>query len=107
MLRKKGYIFTTKSHSQRGIMSTVLGVLANITLGISIYLSYMNKGEVDARHGTAALLAVIYMTIGIILGAWSTIEREKFRMFTVLGITANVLAFGMLSIILYAGAYID
>lgn len=88
-------------------MSTVLGVLANITLGASVYLSYLNKGEVDARHGTAALLAVIYMIVGIILGAWSTIERERFRLFTVLGIAANVLAFCMLSIILYAGAYID
>lgn len=88
-------------------MSTVLGVLANVTLGISIYFSYMNKGEVDARYGTAALLAVIYMTIGAILGAWSATEREKYKMFIVLGIVVNVMAFGMLSIILYAGAYID
>ena len=55
----------------------------------------------------AAVLAVIYMITGIILGAWSTIEREKFKMFTVLGIVTNVVAFGMLSIILYAGAYLD
>lgn len=88
-------------------MSTILGVLANITLGTSIYLSYLNKGEADIKYAVAALLAVIYMVIGITLGVWSTIEREKFKLFTVLGIAVNVLAFGMLSTILYAGAYID
>lgn len=88
-------------------MSTILGVLSNITLGTAIYLSYLNKGASSARYGAAALLAVIFMTIGIILGLWSVTEREKFKLFTVLGITVNVLAFGLLSIILFAGAYID
>lgn len=107
MIRRKGYIFTTKHHSKRGIMSTVFGVLSIITLGSCVYLSYLNKGEINTRHAAAAVLAVIYMIIGIILGAWSTIEREKFKMFTVLGIVTNAVAFGILSIILYAGAYID
>lgn len=107
MARAKKYIFTTKKHSKKAIMSTVLGVLSNITLGITIYLSYLNQGVVSERHGTAVLLAVIYMSIGIILGIWATIEKEKFKLFNVLGIMANVLAFGMLSLILYAGAYID
>lgn len=107
MARAKGYIFTNKQHSEKGIMSTILGVLSNITLGTAIYLSYLNKGAASARYGAAALLAVIFMIIGIILGVWSTTEREKFKLFTVLGITVNVLAFGLLSIILFAGAYID
>lgn len=107
MLRIKGYIFTNKKHTEKGIMSTILGILAIITLSTAIYLSYLNKGAASARYGAAALLAVIFMIIGIILGMWSTTEREKFRLFTVLGIITNVLAFGMLSIILFAGAYID
>lgn len=107
MARIKGYIFTNKKHTEKGIMSTILGVLSIITLGTAIYLSYLNKGAASARYGAAALLAVIFMIAGIILGVWSTTEREKFRLFTVLGIIVNGLAFGMLSIILCAGAYID
>ncbi|MDD6492917.1 MAG: DUF6142 family protein [Firmicutes bacterium] len=107
MVRTKGYIFTNKEHTQRGIMSTILGVLANITLGTAVYLSYLNKGEASARYGAAAFLAVIFMTVGLGLGIWSTTENEKFKLFTVLGIIVNVLAFGMLSIILFAGAYVD
>ena len=107
MNRIKGYIFTNKAHSLYGIMSTILGILACGTLGTAVYLSYLNGGESSARYGTAALLAVIFMVIGIGLGAWSTTEKEKFKLFTVLGIIINVIAFGMLSLILFAGAYVD
>lgn len=107
MVRKKGYIFTNKEHTEKGIMSTILGILSNITLGIAIYLSYLNKGAPSARYGAAALLAVIFMIVGMALGVYSTTEKEKFKLFTVLGITVNAAAFGVLSIILYAGAYID
>ena len=107
MLRPKGYIFTNKVHTERGIMSTILGILANITLGTAIYQSYMGGGAATSRHGTAALVAIVFMTAGICLGFWSTTEKDKFRLFTVLGILANMLAFGMLSLILFAGAYVD
>ena len=107
MGRIKGYIFTSKEHTYKGIMSTILGVLACISLGVAVYLSYQDKGVPSPRYGTAALLAVIYMVVGTVLGAWSTLEKEKFKLFTALGIIINVLAFGLLSLILFAGAYID
>ncbi len=107
MFKRRGYIFTTKRHSKRGIMSTVLGTLSIITLSMDVYLSYLNQGVVSARHGAAALLAIIFMVIGLFLGLWSTTEQERYRLFTVLGITANSLALGILSLILYAGAYVE
>ena len=33
MLKSKGFIFTNKKHTEKGIMSAILGVLANITMG--------------------------------------------------------------------------
>lgn len=107
MLRSKGFIFTNKEHTEKGIMSTILGILANITLGVAVYKSYLNDGTPSARYGAAALLAIIFMVIGLGLGIWSTTEKEKFRLFTVLGIFVNILAFSMLSLILFAGAYVD
>ena len=107
MKRRKGYIYTNKKHTGFGIMSTVLGVLANITLIVSVYLSYKAKGAVPDRYGAAAFLAVVFMVVGMGLGLWSTIERDKFKLFGVVGIIVNVLAFGVLSLILYAGAYVN
>ncbi len=106
MLRDKGFIFTNKKHTEKGIMSTILGVLAGITLGLAVYFSYSNGGRATERDAAAALLAVIFMSVGLVLGIWSTSETDKFKLFTLLGIIVNVLAFAMLSLILFAGAYV-
>lgn len=107
MKKRKGYIYTNKKHTQRGIMSTILGLLSLITLGIAVYFSYRNQGVISERYGTSAFLALLFMAAGLGLGIYSCREQEKFRLFTVLGIAANVLAFVAISLILFAGAYID
>ena len=107
MLKSKGFIFTNKKHTEKGIMSAILGVLANITMGTAVYFSYLGRGVSSPRYAAAALLAVVFMAVGLGLGIWSSTETEKFRLFTVIGIIVNVLAFGMLSLILFAGAYMD
>lgn len=107
MLKSKGFIFTNKKHTKKGIMSTILGILASVTLGMAVYQSYLNRGAPSGQYGAEALLAIVFMVTGLVLGIWSSAEKEKFRLFTVLGILMNVLAFGMLSLILFAGAYVD
>lgn len=59
------------------------------------------------RYATAALLASVFMVTGLILGVLSLREQEKFWLFRILGIVMNVLSFITLSLILFAGAYID
>lgn len=59
------------------------------------------------RYATAALLASVFMMTGLILGVLSLREQEKFWLFRILGIVLNVLSFIVLSLILFAGAYID
>ena len=39
-MRKKNYIFTNKKHSDKAIMSTILGIISLVSLGIVTYLSY-------------------------------------------------------------------
>ncbi len=107
MAKNRRYIFTDREHSEKGIMSTVLGILSFGTLGTAIYLSYVDGGVSSERYGAAALLAVLFMLVGVILGIWSATEKDKFRFFGVLGIIINSAAFGVLSLILYAGAYVD
>ena len=38
-MRKKNYIFTNKKHSDKAIMSTILGMISLVSLGIVTYLS--------------------------------------------------------------------
>lgn len=107
MTRKRGYIFTNKIHSQKGMMSTIFGLLSLITLGTAVYLSYLHKGEGAQQYGTAAVFAVVFMTVGLILGILSMKEKERYLLFRILGVVFNVLAFAVLSMILFAGAYVD
>lgn len=98
-------MFTSKQHSQKGIMSTILGVISLATLAYAIIMSYLRAGDVPRQYGAAALLVLIFAFVGTALGVISKTERDKFYFFTYLGIGLNVLALAVISVILYAGAY--
>ena len=51
------------------------------------------------------MLVMVYAFVGIGLGVVSKTERDKFYLFTYLGIILNMLALALISVILYAGAY--
>ena len=105
MSRKNSFMFTNKSHTEKGIMSTILGIISLATLGYAIAMSYLNAGEIPSQYGVAALLATVFAFIGAALGAVSRTEKDKFYFFSYLGIVLNVLALAVVSAILYAGAY--
>ena len=104
-LKKNSYMFTNKEHTQKGIMSTILGVISLATLGYAVFMSYLRAGDVPRQYGAAAMLVMIYAFVGIGLGLVSRTERDKFYLFTYLGILLNVLTLALISAILYAGAY--
>ncbi len=105
MAKKNSYMFTNKEHSQKGIMSTILGVIALVTLAYTIVMSYFKAGDIPRQYGAAAMLVMIFAFAGIILGLISKTERDRFYLFTYVGIVLNVLALAVISVILYAGAY--
>lgn len=107
MAFRKNYIYTNKEHPLKGIMATILGILSIGTLVSAVYLSYQQGGISSARYGAAALLAVIFMIIGMGLAIYTTLEKDNFKLFPILGIILNTIAIGVLSLILYAGAYVD
>ena len=105
MAKKNSYMFTNKEHSQKGIMSTILGVISLATLAYAVIMSYLRAGDIPRQYGAAAMLVMIFAFVGIGLGVVSKTERDKFYLFTYLGIVLNVLALAVISVILYAGAY--
>ena len=104
-VKKSSYMFTNKEHTQKGIMSTILGVISLATLAYAVFRSYQNVGDVPRQYGAAAMLVMIYAFVGAALGVVSKTERDKFYLFTYVGIFLNVLALAMISVIPYAGAY--
>lgn len=105
MFKKSSFMFTTKEHTLKGIMATILGVISLVTIGYVVLDSYWNAGAVPLQYGAVAFLTMVFAFVGIILGVISKSERDKFYFFSYLGIVLNVLVLVALSVILYAGAY--
>lgn len=105
MSKKSSYMFTNKQHSQKGIMATILGVISLATLAYAVVTSYLRAGDIPRQYGAAAMLVMIFSFVGIILGVISKTERDRFYLFSYLGIALNLLALVVISVILYAGAY--
>lgn len=103
-MARKNYIFTNKEHPRKAIMSTILGVLSVGSLILAAYLSYMDKGAENVRYGSACFLALIFALVGAVLGILGRIEKDKFYLFSYIGIALNLAAVGLASLILYAGA---
>jgi len=100
---KGGYIFTDKKNPKWGIMSTILGLIAGISICLAIHRTYLNKGTALMQYGAAVLLAIIYAVAGMILGIRSLTEKDIFRFFPFFGIFLNALAIVAGGIILYLG----
>jgi ABC-type Fe3+-siderophore transport system permease subunit len=100
MPRRKKYIFTDKKTSERAIMSTILGIISNASLGIVIYKTYRQAGETQHGYGITAILAMIFSVIGLILGIITVRDKEYYRLFPVLGILLNAIALGIVVLIL-------
>ena len=100
-MRKKNYIFTNKKHSDKAIMSTILGVISLVSLGIVTYLSYSQGG---VMHGGYGVTATVYSLIGLILGVLTLRDKDIYRFFPVLGTILNVISLGGISFLLYLGS---
>ena len=101
----KKYIFTNKTFSQKAIMSVILGVIGIASIVIAIIFTYSNGGIATLEYGGVVLLCLFYGFAGLILGILSKKEPDRYYFISYLGIVLNAIIIGMVSLILYAGAY--
>lgn len=104
MAKRKNYKFTNKGHSQKAVMGTVFGSLSCISLITLIYLAYLNEGVAPVNYGIAAILALVFSVVGMVLAVLAVREKEQFKFFAWMGVGLNALALLGISGILYAGS---
>ena len=85
-------------------MSTILGIISTVSIGIVLYLTYLRGGEATVGYGVTGLLATLFSLVGLILGVLTVRNKEYYRLFPWLGIVLNLLALGSISFILYFGS---
>lgn len=105
MNQKRGYKFTNKKHPEKGIMSVILGIVGLVYLILAVYGTYQSGGEAGSNYGLVGLLVTLFSAGGLILGVLAKSEPDKYPLFSYLGIGVNIVVLGLVSFILYAGAY--
>ncbi|HKM33310.1 MAG TPA: DUF6142 family protein [Lachnospiraceae bacterium] len=106
MGRKPNYIFTNKRHSNRAIMSTILGIISIMSLGSVIYLTYAQGGQTPTSYGITGLLIAIYSITGLLLGILTAMEKDRYKLFSCLGIIFNLIAILGIGLVVYVGTFI-
>lgn len=86
-------------------MSSVLGTLSIVSTGGAVYFTFLQKGYANISYGLTCMLALLFSVAGLVLGILSRCEKEKFHLFSYLGIGLNIFALAGNGFILYAGVY--
>ncbi len=103
MFHRPGYKFTNKKNPQQGIMASILGTIAMVSVGLAIYLTYLNKGVAPMQYGTVILLSLLFAIVGLVLAIRACMEKDIYRLFPVLGIILNSITILAGGFILYLG----
>lgn len=103
---RKNYIFTNKRYSEKSIMSTILGLISLGALIAAIYYTFLAGGEAMVGYGMTGLLVTVFSITGLVLGILSKLEKDKFYLFSYIGIVTNALAIISIICIIYVGNFI-
>ena len=106
MGRRPGYIFTNKRHSNRAIMSAILGLISTMSLAAVIYLTYAQDGQAPTGYGVTGLLVAVFSMTGLVLGIVTAVEKDRYKFFPWMGIVLNTVALLGIGLVVYAGTYL-
>ncbi|MBQ8038588.1 MAG: hypothetical protein IJ274_01705 [Lachnospiraceae bacterium] len=87
-------------------MSVILGIIGIVSIILAIAFTYSKGGIATLEYGGVVLLSLIYGFAGLALAIISKKEPDKYYFISYLGMVLNIVVIGMVSLILYAGAYV-
>lgn len=89
MSRRRGYKFTNKRHTRKGLLSSGIGFFVLLLMSGLFYLAYRQQGEIGAYVGVIGFLAMLASVIGLHLGVKSLREEDSFHFFSYVGSIGN------------------
>ncbi|MGL5259344.1 MAG: DUF6142 family protein [Lachnospiraceae bacterium] len=104
MAQKNNYMFTSRKHSQKAIMSINLGVISLFSILLSIYYSYRGGINSELDYGMVGFLVTIFSIVGVGLGIAASTKTNTYKISSFIGIGINIINLGIISFILYSGA---
>ena len=98
--RRRGYKFTEKTHSKRGIAVSILALGLFIWYLIFVGLAVRGDGQLSAYYGSAGVIAMLIAFISLVVSILSLREEDTFKVFPRFGF-----ALSLIDIICWLGTY--
>ena len=103
MFGKRKYLFTSRSRSDRGIMSSVCGGISFVSFIAAMLRVIRDGGQAASRFGAVGFVSCFFCVAGLVLGIMALTEKDKFMFFPRLGFVLSLLSGIAWGGILYAG----
>ena len=100
---KHRYRFTDKNNTTGGIVSSLLAVVGLCLFVVGVIISYKEKGNAGIIVGALGTVAFIQSCIGMIIGLKSFKEKDKFYLFSWIGVIVNGIMWLAMCIIIAGG----
>lgn len=93
--RRRGYKFTEKTQSKRGIAALVLAVASIAAFVAVVVNSYQNRGAGSMYLGSAGVSSFVLGVVALILSIKSLREENSFKLFPYLAVLSSFLITGI------------
>lgn len=93
--RRRGYKFTEKKQSKRGIASLVLAVLSIVVFVVVTMNSFQHRGEGSMYLGSAGVSSMLLSVVALVLAIKSLTEENSFKLFPYLATVFSFLSAGV------------
>lgn len=100
---RRGYRFTDKNNSSGGIISSIISVVSLCLFVAGVVISYKENGNAGLVVGAIGSVAFILNCIGMIIGLKSFKERDKFYLFSWIGVISNGIMWTLMCLIITGG----
>lgn len=101
---KRGYKFTEKKQSKRGIFAWILSLLSLTVLVAVIWNSFSHRGSGSMYLGSAGVASMLLGIVAFVLAIKSLREENSFKLFPYLATVSSFLAAGIWVTMYVAGA---
>ena len=93
-MHKRGYKFTDKKQSKRGVIAWMLSVISLAVLVAVIVCSFQNKGNGSMYLGSAGVSSMLVGVVALFNAVLSLREENSYRFFPYLATICSFLAVG-------------
>ena len=90
--RKERAKFSGRTHSTRGLVSMVFGIISVIAFLVLVNYTFILKGQASEYVGSIGIFLFMFSVIGLVLGIKGLREEDVYKMSSTIGTTFNSIA---------------